>query len=272
MSFRPVLVFPPPTSPCTPRNHTSHAPCRRVGRNEGRRSSMREGMKAILQVGLGHRQMVPDIERRVAEIGEAERGDDVPDAQEPDLRTRLDHLSAARLADAPVLDAMAEVQRGRGPAAESDDVDREVAGRPRRAQMIVGFVEARQLAQPEHPAENLADSAEPRADPGDVDSRPCSSVGDRPDETGRRSCSWRANRRCLWLRSRCRRTHKAPSVFLTSCLDSFVDHKLSRAIYNDPVIRLPRRRHYRPDHDAKGPGLSENLQENRQPSSRSMTP
>ena len=39
MSLSPVLPFPPPMSEWTPRNHTSQAPCNRVLRNDGRRSS-----------------------------------------------------------------------------------------------------------------------------------------------------------------------------------------------------------------------------------------
>ena len=74
--------------------------------------------------------MVTDVERGVSEIGEAERGDDVPDAEKADLRVRLDDLVAAGPANAVCLDAMAEIERRRRAAAEPDDVDDAIAGRP----------------------------------------------------------------------------------------------------------------------------------------------
>jgi hypothetical protein len=48
--------------------------------------------------------------------------------------------------------------------AESDDVNRVIVARPGPAQMRVRLVDARQFAQPEYPAEDLADRRQPRAD------------------------------------------------------------------------------------------------------------
>ena len=108
--------------------------------------------------------MVPDVERRVPEIGEPERGDDVPHAEETDLRVRLDDLVAAGPANPVGLHPVAEIQRRRRAAAEADDVDDAIAGSPGGAQMIVRLVDARQLAHTEDAADHFADEIESRAD------------------------------------------------------------------------------------------------------------
>ena len=69
---------------------------------------------------------------------------------------------AAGLADAALLDAMAEVERGRRAAAEAHDVDVPLALVPRRAERLVGFVDARQLAETEDAAKCMADRVEAR--------------------------------------------------------------------------------------------------------------
>ena len=85
-SLRPWFLLPPPMSEWTPRNQTSHAPCD-PDRQERRPALVeRQRMEAVLQVRLRQRQMVPDVQRGVAEIGEPERADDVPDAEKANLR------------------------------------------------------------------------------------------------------------------------------------------------------------------------------------------
>src|SRR4029450_5858935 len=85
------------------------------------------------------------------------------------FRCGLDDLVAAWLANAARLDAMAEVERGRCAAAEAHDVDVPLALVPRLAQRLVGFVDARQLAETEDAAKCTADGFEARADPRDVE-------------------------------------------------------------------------------------------------------
>src|SRR5262249_12390867 len=98
-----------------------------------------------------------EVRGRAAQVGQPECGDDVPDAEEADPRIRLDDPVRAGLADAALLDAVAEVQGGRCAAAEADDVDGVIAGSPLRAQMIVRLVDARAFTQSEETADDLAD-------------------------------------------------------------------------------------------------------------------
>ncbi len=108
--------------------------------------------------------MVTDVERRVSKIGEAERGDHIPHAEETDLRVRLDDLVAAGPANAVGLNPMAEIERRRRAPAEPDDVDDAIAGGPGGAQVIVSFVDPRELAHAEDAADHFADEIESRAD------------------------------------------------------------------------------------------------------------
>ncbi len=111
-----------------------------------------------------------EIQRLVAEQREAERRDDVPHADETNLRIRLDDGVRARRLDPAGLDEIAEVDRRRRAAAEAGDVDDPIGlrGRPVLAEGFVRLVEARQLAQPEDAAEDLAQDVEPRPDAFDV--------------------------------------------------------------------------------------------------------
>src|SRR5438045_1832627 len=59
---------------------------------------------------------------------------------------------------------MTEVERGRRPPAEPDDIDHAIACCPRLAQMIVRLVYPGQLAETEDPSRNLSDEIEPGAD------------------------------------------------------------------------------------------------------------
>src|SRR6185503_20935148 len=97
------------------------------------------------------------------------RRHDVPHAEKPDTRARLDHRVGAGPADPALHHGVREIERGGGPAAESDDVDGRVARRPVLTQPIVGFVDAWQLAKSEHAAQSPADDTESRADDGQVE-------------------------------------------------------------------------------------------------------
>ena len=129
----------------------------------------RHGVKAILKVGLGQLQMMADIEQVVPEIAEAEGRNDIPHAEKPNPRLRLDHRLGAGPADAAVHEAMTEIERRGRTATESGDVDDRVARRPLLTEVIVGFVDAWQLAQSERPAQHLAQRTEARAHAGHVE-------------------------------------------------------------------------------------------------------
>jgi hypothetical protein len=87
-------------------------------------------MKAIPDHRGRQRQVVADIEIGRTKVRQAKRRDDVPDAKKIDPRTGFDDVAAVGPANAVLLDAVAEIERGRGAAAESDDVDRLIAVRP----------------------------------------------------------------------------------------------------------------------------------------------
>src|SRR4029453_8340786 len=123
--------------------------------------------------------MVSDVQRDVSETCETEGTNDVPHANESNLGIRFDHVVSPRRADPSCLDHVAEVERRRRPAAETDDVDRAIAVRPVLAQPIVAFVEARQLTETEGATEQAAGEIEPRTDTGDVEV-----VGVRPRVIG----------------------------------------------------------------------------------------
>src|SRR4029079_17794311 len=110
-----------------------------------------------------------DVEIERAEIRQAERADDVPDAEEVDDGVGLDHCPSSRGANPTVLDTMTEVQRRGGAAAEADDVACAVVVLPVLAQLVVCFVDARQLAEAEHAAGDLADDVPAGADAGYVE-------------------------------------------------------------------------------------------------------
>src|SRR5258705_6773819 len=129
----------------------------------------RHGMKAVVEVALRQQQVMADVEQVVSEIAQSKSRHDIPHAEKPDPWARFDHRVAAGPADPAVHHAMTEVEGGGGTAAESDDVDGRIARRPVLTQLIVGVVDACQLAEPEHSAQRLADDTEPRAHAGQVE-------------------------------------------------------------------------------------------------------
>src|SRR3954471_10659649 len=79
-------------------------------------------VKAELQVCARQRQVMAEVQDFVPEIGEPECGDDIKEPQEADLG-RVSHLLASgRILNAVVEKVVDEVQRGRSPTAETDDV------------------------------------------------------------------------------------------------------------------------------------------------------
>src|SRR5262249_52884723 len=114
-------------------------------------------------------EMVSDVELREdeAEVRHAERGDDIPQAQEPDLRILLD--DGAVLLDAVRCDLVGEIEREGRAATEADDVDGPVAGIPGGAELLVRAVDAIEPADAEGSADDLADLAESCADARDVE-------------------------------------------------------------------------------------------------------
>src|SRR5205823_3696427 len=129
------------------------------------------GVEAVVDVLLRDLERVPEVQRGVAEVGEPERRDDVPEAEEPDRRIRLDDLIGVWLADALLLDSATKIERRRRAAAKPDDVNQTVAAAGRRpvlAQAYVRLVETWTLTQAEHAAERAADHVPARADASDV--------------------------------------------------------------------------------------------------------
>src|SRR5262249_44174830 len=96
----------------------------------------------------------------------------VPHAEEPDLRVRLDDLLGPRLADAALLDDVAEVERRRRAAAEADDVDDVIVLLdPVGAERVVGLLQAPELAESERAAEDLPHEVPARAEAGGIEGR-----------------------------------------------------------------------------------------------------
>src|SRR5207248_2999271 len=126
-------------------------------------------MKAVPEARLREREVVEQIEGDIAKKRQAEGPDHVPDAEKPDLRVRLRDVLGAGPANAARVNDVAEVERRRRAAAESDDVDDVVAGRPVVAQLLVGLVEPRQLTQAKGPAQGRPKDAGTRPDAGDVE-------------------------------------------------------------------------------------------------------
>src|SRR5215217_2932289 len=98
-------------------------------------------MEAVLHVLRRQRQVVTEIQDLVTEVGKSKCRHDVPDAEKPNLRVRLNQLVGSRVPDATFQHVVAEVQGGRGSAAEADDVNGGVAGRPRATEMRMRFLD-----------------------------------------------------------------------------------------------------------------------------------
>src|SRR3954468_9024032 len=113
--------------------------------------------------------MVTDVQDLVAQVGESERGDDVPDTEESNLRIGLDHLVGVRMTNAAFLQVVTEIQRRCRAAAEADDINRGVAAGPGATEMRVRLLDAGEFAQAKRPAEDTADDIEASTDAGDVE-------------------------------------------------------------------------------------------------------
>src|SRR6184192_147316 len=123
----------------------------------------RHRVEAMLDVGR-QRQAMKRVQRREdePEIGDAERGDGVEQADEADRRLLDDDASV--LLDAVAIHLVDEIERDGRPAAEADDVDDAIAADVRLAERLVGLVDPIEPSDAPRAADDLAWQAEARAD------------------------------------------------------------------------------------------------------------